>query len=196
MIRPVSLLEQTYPLPRGGSDCLTLSVKAMILKIDSCRQSAVLLFLLTATLAGCSRNHPSDQAMTSEFQSHKAQFQQLLEMFQTDKDLGRVAYDFTRPAEPEKLGITQERLKQYRALFTELKLSAGIEGYPPKDSVMFIRSTQGLSVSGSSKGFAFLLKQPELLVNDLDEYKAKQQRSFTAFRHIEGNWYLYYDFED
>jgi hypothetical protein len=117
-------------------------------------------------------------------------------MFQSDKKLGRVAYDFTRPEKPGEIGITEERIKEYRRFFDELKLTAGIEGYEPKDSVMFIRSTQGLSISGSSKGFAYLEKRPELLVDSLDDYRSKDGRSFTAFRHIEGNWYLYYDYED
>ena len=153
------------------------------------------LFILLAITA-CSSRHPSDETLIAEFQGHKPQYNKLLEMFLADKDLGRVAYDFTRPDEPEKFGITQLRLQEYRTLFKELKLSAGIEGYAPKDSVMFLRSTRGLSVSGSSKGLAYLLKPPALVVNSLDDYRSQDRRSFTAFRHIEGNWYLYYDFED
>ena len=130
------------------------------------------------------------------FQSHESQFNQLLQMFLSDRGLGRVAYDFTRPANPAEIGISRERVEDYRRRFDELGLSAGIEGYDEKDAVWFHASTQGLSVSGSSKGFAYLLKPPKLQVESLDGYQSKDGRSFTAFRHIAGNWYLYYDFED
>ena len=134
--------------------------------------------------------------MLKGFQSHKAQFNQLLQMFLEDKKLGRVAYDFTRPANPSEIGISNQRIQEYRKLFDELNLTAGIEGYEEKDLVWFHSSTQGLSISGSSKGFAYVLKPPPLIVDTLDGYRSKDGKSFTAFRHIEGNWYLYYDFED
>ena len=62
--------------------------------------------------------------------------------------------------------------------------------------VWFHASTRGLAVSGSSKGYAYLLEKPKTLVDNLDEYWSKDNKSFTAFRQIEGNWYLYFDYED
>ena len=164
--------------------------------MNSAKISISFSLLLILSIAGCSSRHPTDQKLLAEFQSHKAQFEQLLAMFQADKKLERVAYSFTRPDNPVEIGITRERIQQYRDLFDNLKLTAGIEGLEPKDMVMFHRSTYGLSVSGSSKGFAYFLKPPQLLVDSLDGYRSKDGRSFTAFRHIEGNWYLYYDYED
>src|SRR4029078_6458799 len=81
------------------------------------RAVAVTSFLIVWFASGCSSRHPTDQTLIDEFQSHKPQYKKLLEMFLADKDLGRVAYDFTRPEEPEKFGITQQRLQQYRDLF-------------------------------------------------------------------------------
>jgi hypothetical protein len=146
-------------------------------------------------LVGCSR-HPSDSALLKNFQSHRAEFNHLLVMFLADKGLGRVAYDFTRPEDPASVGVSPERLAEYRKLFDQLGLSAGIEGYGDKEEVQFYASTQGLSVSGSAKGFAYLTRPPSLLVDRLDNYRSKDGKSFTAFRHIEGNWYLYLDYED
>ena len=161
------------------------------------RASALLAtILLTSFIASCSSKHPSDKVLLSEFQSHKAEFDKLLQMFLTDKGLGRVAYSFTRPENLNEIGISEQRLREYRDLFDELSLSAGIEGYDEKEAIWFHASTYGLSVSGSSKGFAYLTKPPQLVVDSLDGYRSKDGRSFTAFRHIEGNWYLYYDYED
>jgi hypothetical protein len=144
----------------------------------------------------CSSKHPSDKELLDNFQAHKAEFDQLLQMFLSDKGLGRVAYDFTRPGDPQTVGVTTDRLKEYRRRFDKLELSAGIEGYDGKDIVWLHSSTQGLAVSGSGKGYAYLRKPPEMQVQDLDKYWSKDGRSFTAFRHIEGNWYLYFNFED
>lgn len=117
-------------------------------------------------------------------------------MFLEDKGLGRVAYDFTRPERPEEVGVTRERLADYRKLFGNLGLTAGVEGYDEKDMVWFHVSTYGLSVTGSSKGYAYLRERPKLVVDNLDTYWSRDGKSFTAFRHIEGDWYLYFDYED
>ena len=132
-------------------------------------------------------------------------------MFQEDKSLGRVAFDFTRTSnffekceEPngwngKEIEASSERLAEYRKLFDKVSLSAGIEGYCKKDRILFYASTKGLSVTGSTKGYAYLQKVPEgleKLVDNLDTYWSPNGKSFTAFRHIEENWYLYFDYED
>jgi hypothetical protein len=159
-------------------------------------RSTILSLGIIVLATGCSSKHPSDQSLLDNFHSHKDEFNQLLKMFLADKGLGRVAYDFTRPERPETIGVSQDRLQQYRKLFSRLDLSEGIEGYDEKDLVWFHASAIGLSVTGSGKGYAYLTKPPPLLVDNLDNYWSKDGNSFTAFRHIEGNWYLYLDYED
>jgi hypothetical protein len=159
------------------------------------------LVILSVTLSmllsfGCSTQHPTDDTLLANFQSHKTEFNQLLQMFFADKGLGRVAKEFTRPANPADVKVTAERLSEYRQLFNKLDLRAGIEGYGQKDVITFYASTQGLAVSGSSKGFAYLKDPPKLLVEKLDGYRSPDGKSFTAFRHIEGNWYLFLEYED
>jgi len=117
-------------------------------------------------------------------------------MFLADRELGRVAPDFTRPDDPRTVGVSLERLGEYRKLFNTLGLSNGIEGYKEKDLIYFRASAQGLAVSGSGKGYAFAVVRPAVVVHNLDNYRSEDSRSFTAFRHIEGNWYLYLEFED
>lgn len=113
----------------------------------------MICLMMLALLMSCSSlaNHPSDASLIGNFQSHKAEFNRLLQMFLADKDLGRVAYNFTRPENPQAIGVTGDRLKAYRELFDKLGLSAGIEGYGKKNVVLFHASTSGLSVTGSSK---------------------------------------------
>ena len=156
--------------------------------------------LLLITLSGCSffgSNHPKDERLIEDLRNNRAEFERLLAMFRADEKLYRVARDFTRPENAQAADVDGERLAEYRMLLGKLRLHGGIEGYAPKDVIWFHASTKGLGVSGSSKGYAYLERPPELLVRDLDHYeRTKGGRSFSAYRHIEGNWYLYLDFED
>ena len=147
--------------------------------------------------------HPSDEKMIAEFYRYRPEYEHLLQMLREDPGLGRVGDDFTRPAnffsgDSAYTGSppTGERIAEYHAVFDRLSLVAGIEGYDDKSYVSFIRSVRGLSISGSSKGIAYSEKNPELVVENLDEYWSPTGRSFTAYRRIEGNWYLWLDYED
>lgn len=157
---------------------------------------AVVGLLLMFCNCSSGPNHPSDKCMLEFWQAHKTEFEQLLQMFLADKDLGRVAYSFTRPEDAASAGVTAERLSDYRRRFSALNLTAGIEGYDEKDTVWFHASTYGLSVTGSGKGYAYSKVKPAILVEDLDKYWSKDGRSFIACRRIEGDWYLYFDYED
>ncbi|MBK8464481.1 MAG: hypothetical protein IPL32_01495 [Chloracidobacterium sp.] len=125
-------------------------------------------------------------------------------MFKEDRSVGRVS-DFIRPAnffekceswDGKEVEMSTIRHLDYRRRFLILGLSAGIEGYCEKESVYFYASTKGLSVTGSSKGYVYTVKQPTLLVDDLDKYWSPDGQSFAAHRHIEGQWYLFLDYED
>jgi hypothetical protein len=155
---------------------------------------AIAIGLMTILLISCSANkqHPSAQSLIGNFQNHTADFNQLLQMFLQDQQLERIAPDFTRPAN----SVSSARLTEYRAFFSKLSLEAGIEGYGEKRQVFFIASTFGLSVSGSGKGYAYCIERPALIVDAIDTYRSPDGKSFTAFQHIEGNWYLYFDYED
>lgn len=188
----------------------------MGMKISNKVKLFIFLSIIILCLLGCENNkeknkeHPKDTQLIQNFQEHKAAFNQLVQMFQADKSLGRVAFDFTRTANffekcegsnawnGKEIEVSNERLDEYRKSFKILGLSAGIEGYCEKKEIVLIASTEGTAISGgSSKGYAFLKAPPENLeVDSLDKYKLPYGKSFTAYKHIEGNWYLYFDNED
>jgi len=176
-----------------GSNCLDPAMTLRKRKI----QGIFFLVIVIVVLTNCSASkHPSDKDLIDNWRSHKNDFETLLQMFLTDKQLGRVAPTFTRPENPGEIGVTVARLSEYRNYFSKLDLTAGIEGYDEKDIIWFHASTQGLTVTGSAKGYAYTKTKPKLLVDDLDKYWSKNGRSFTAFKSIEGNWYLYFEYED
>ena len=175
------------------------------MKRSSIINLCIIFCVLICLLLGCdTRNeHPKDNELMQNFQSHKDEFNQLLHMFQQDKSLGRVGIDFTRPTSFfEKCGgqsgwdgkvieINEDRLLEYRKMFSNLNLDRGIEGYCQKDQIFFYASSMGLGISGSSKGYVYSKKDPSPIIDDLDKFAADAKTEFIVFRKIEGNWYLY-----
>lgn len=146
---------------------------------------------------GWTERHASDSELIRNFNSNKPKFEKLLGMFLEDKDLGRVAPDFVRGSDGHgSVKQTEPRLRDYRKLCAEIGVNHGMEGYGDKDTVWFHSSAIGLSISGSGKGYAYCKGTPDLVVDDLDNYRSSDGRSFTAFRRIDGHWYLYFDYED
>jgi hypothetical protein len=124
-----------------------------------------LLTLTCAALVGCGNSPPpNDATLVTEFQAHRPDYERLLGMFREDSGVGRIAYDFTRPANffsgaPLRSAsiLPAERLNQYHRLFDRLTLPGGIEGYDAKHVVYFWRYAEGMGagLGGSSNGFAY-----------------------------------------
>src|ERR1043165_4338970 len=143
-----------------------------------------------------SRPHPSDKYLEQTFVAHEADFNRLVEMCNTDAHVIRIAPDFTWldnnaawPRPVSQLGFSNQRWDEYRSLFSKLGLTAGVLNYQP-DSVMLLASTRGLVTGGSSKGYAYSLMQPEVIVASLAN--ATFSKSRIAYKRLKGNWYLFY----
>ncbi len=169
----------------------------------------ILAITVALSLLGCGpKEHPKDAVLIGNFNAHRGEFEELLQMFQADRSVGRVGSDFTRSASffdectgpnawnGKEIEITKERLSDYRRRFASLGLPKGIEGSCDKDYIWFYASSMGLSVTGSSKGYVYAAKTPSTVVGNLDDYWSSDGKSFSAFRHLEGNWYLYLEYED
>jgi hypothetical protein len=140
--------------------------------------------------------YPSDQELIDRFDQNRADFQALLGMFLSDEGLERVDYDWTRPDNPQDVGVSPERITQYRQYFDKLGLPKGVIGFGKKDNISFPVASCGIAVSGTSQGYAYVQATPELLVDSIENYHHGKFESYTIYRHLSGNWYLYYDFED
>ncbi|MEK7723474.1 MAG: hypothetical protein AAB336_03930 [Acidobacteriota bacterium] len=163
------------------------------------KQFVFLIFV--AFLIGCDGfpddiPHKSDSSMIENFHNNKAEFEKLLLMIQEDeKKVGdrvfRIDKDWFKPKNLDELGISDERIGEYRKVFKQLDIRRGFYAYGKGDFYSFMSSAQGLAVSGSSKGYAWSKEPPKSLTeSDLDEYHSQQNANDYIFRHIEGNWYL------
>lgn len=159
--------------------------------------------------------HPLDDVMIRNFQSHRKEFETLLEMLKSDheKGLRRVGDNWTRPEDPTSIGITKERLDEYRSLFRTLGLENGLSNsWDDQRVIEFMASSFGLLNRGSTKGFCWyaspLPTGDSRVVQDLDLYVAQKREQwrksfeatgrtpsehFTIYRHIEDHWYLYWE---
>jgi hypothetical protein len=168
---------------------------------------------LALAFSGCDQarvGHPSDAQLLERFRSHREELEALVRMFEEDAGLGRVGASFTRPEDPGRVGVSEQRIREYRRLCAAVGAPDCIEGYDAtfdrlygavepdrtesKDPIWIHVSGVGLSISGSSKGFAYSPSPPFPVVADLD--LVSPTRSGTWLRRIEGNWYLYYEYED
>ena len=141
--------------------------------------------------------HPSDASLLATFENNRDDFERLLTMCEEDSGMIRIASDFTWkkdnvswPRPQSELGITNERWDTYRELFAKTQLRAGILNYQP-NAVVFSASSQGLLTAGSSKGYEYRRTPPDKVVDSLDSYKFEKAEK--VYRHIEGNWYLYFE---
>ncbi|MEW6130831.1 MAG: hypothetical protein AB1757_27625 [Acidobacteriota bacterium] len=155
---------------------------------------AILAFAVTP---GCISRHSTyraDEFLIAKFQAHKSEFNTLLEMFQVDKGLIYFAYDQTIPENPQSVGISPDRLAQYRRLFSVLGLNgmaAEDRQTGARDEIWFFTSIEGARRS-TFKHYAYVIKPAKGVIQDLDKDGSKA----TPYRQIENNWYLALDDAD
>lgn len=138
---------------------------------------------------------PSDAAMLREFGRHEATYNTLIEMATTDKALDRVDQNWTIPADPQSIGVSPERLAKYRSLLRAAGTPRGFQRLPGRDGFNFFFFLQGSAISDDkTKGFSYQTAPPERIVQTLDDIRADSRDGFTSYRHIGGNWYLFYEF--
>ncbi len=68
-------------------------------------------------------------------------------------------------------------------------------------SIYFTAYSRGLGISGESKSYLYTNTQPDLIVNNLDEYYQQRRAtnqfiSYFAYRPIADNWYLVHIVDD
>jgi hypothetical protein len=149
-------------------------------------------------LADLRRPFPTDAELSQRLADHRKEFEQLVAMAKADKELIRIAPDFTVtttsaawPRPISELGFTPQRWDEYRHLFQTLGLEAGILRPPDhRDDVYFLVQTKGLVTGGSEKGYAYSEMALQPRCESLDKPEAIRDTEI-CFKPLGGNWYLY-----
>jgi len=119
--------------------------------------------------------------------------EELLKMIDEDKLLTRVAGDWTRPENPESIGISNERIASYQEQLKKGGIKHGFEAVQKDEVVYFILATSGLSISGYAMGIAYVRDDGNItVVENLDALPTPPPEG-EFFERIEGNWYMFYD---
>jgi len=149
-------------------------------------------------LADLRRPFPTDAVLRQRLTDHRQDFERLVVMAKADKELLRIAPNFTwttsslvwpRPA--SQLGFTVQRWDDYRRLFHTLGLEAGVlRRWDDPDGVYLIVQTKGLMTGGSTMGYAYSERVLEPRCDSLDKPEAIVHTEI-YFKPLGGNWYLY-----
>jgi hypothetical protein len=140
---------------------------------------------------------PSDRSLLANFDRHEKTFNQLIEMVKADRDLTRVDTDWTDPREPETIGVTAHRITTYRRMLADARVPRGFQTQGLLIEVDFFYWMIGSAISSDkTKGYAYIEGPAFNVVESLDGYKPKPHGDnvIKVYRHIRGNWYLFYEY--
>jgi hypothetical protein len=158
--------------------------------------SVLTVLAVALSLCGCDGPRPSDAEIIARFRVNRAQIEQLMTMMRSDRVLTRVDDNWTDPADPTTVGISHERIAEYRRILNTIGFRRGFYYDPQSGRVTFIAWAVGFAGSGASKSLMYLPRDPppSPLVADLDAYERPPGQQYVqAYRHIEGPWYLEVD---
>jgi hypothetical protein len=167
-----------------------------------------LLVLFALALAACGQR--PDDTLIEDFNRNRATLDELVLMFRQDPGLARVGMTYTLPEDPADVGVSFDRLREYRALCQAVKAEGCIEGYDAdyelltadeavdfgeeKDVIWIHLDAHGPNFSGKTKGYLYSEAPPYPVVPDLDEVRTPAYG--TWLRQIDGPWYVYLDYRE
>lgn len=143
-----------------------------------------------------SRPHETDEKLILRFHQQRHAFETLRTMIASDTQLERMDDTWTRPSDLAAIGISEDRKRTYKTLLDKVSIPRGIEAYDKeRRSFRLLASTQGTTVSGSTKGYLWSADPPAPQVDELDSAVAGNVRPFFGYRHIADDWYLFFERE-
>lgn len=149
------------------------------------------VFLIVALAAGVDYlfRPPSDQMLLAHFERHEATFRRIVQMKEADKKLLGVHEGWTDPHQPQTISVSSARISEYRRLLRQADTTGGFLVWKKTGGILFYCWVSGSGLTSTrTKGVAYLKKRPAETVASLDQ----PLHSSLAYRHIRGNWYLFY----
>lgn len=141
---------------------------------------------------------PSDQRLLANFDRHEATFNALIEMLKADEGLVRVDEDWTDPKNPETIGVSATRISIYRRMLKDAHVPRGFQSGVLMDEVDFFYWMIGSAISSdTTTGYAYRTHPPTEMRSSLDGYRPDRKNAddrVKVYRHIRGNWYLFYEY--
>jgi hypothetical protein len=142
----------------------------------------------------CLQNTPhlSDDKLIANFHRNREKFEQLRKMVNQDIGLARITPDQIQLVNPESVGIGMPRIVEYRVLLKKVGVRGGISVSTDRKVVELTSTRRGFATHNSQKGYLYIDGSiDDQLIPDLDRFSASEIGS--GIRHIEGNWYLFFE---
>lgn len=146
--------------------------------------------------------HPNDQELIEYFNSHRTDFDRLVNMAFEDRNLTAI---YPRSVLLDHYGVwpttttegfSYQRWDQYKSVFGRLN-EYGINGLRKESDLIHIPASTRVSRLDDFesivivKGYAFSTREPSRIVNSLD--KMNFESKGTHYRRIDEHWYLYHE---
>jgi hypothetical protein len=141
---------------------------------DRDKPRLAILVVLALALWGYWEYHVSDVHRLSVFHAHRSDYETMLAMLQHDRGLTFINGGLTDPQDPATVGISAERIAEYRRYMSSVGCSA---------ILWSVKST--LFVSDAAQA-ADILYFPNLSRGVSERTETRPRES----RRIEGDWYL------
>ncbi len=134
---------------------------------------------------------PSDNSYIAPFQQREPALQRIVQLLSKESGIRRVDLDWSDPA-PEKSSGEQRRLQPL--IRKELEAAQALGAFRNPDGSVYIFDWRLGSVgsSHSKKGYAYCPSPPTQILPTLDQMDRKPGREVHSFRHLQGNWYVFY----
>ena len=168
--------------------------------ICSCLLGAI-TFVVSILFASCTTGPPpGDDTLIEAFQKNRSDYTELAHIFELNPDLREVSARTLRSKDSDRVGISKSNIIKYRQLCDRLGISLLIRW--DLGTIWLVRyDHHPFPPGGTYKGYALLADPPSDAIHDLDStYEKLKQgsitRSFTVYRRIHGNWYLFLEYED
>jgi hypothetical protein len=159
----------------------------MVLIMRKFSASLAVAFLLL----GCSETPtPRDAELLENFRRHQEEFSRLVQMLKQDRRLQHLWSDSITPTG----AIDEERWNEYRKILSRIGVR-GVHANLGDGSKAKFRAEKRNYASYASyeKGYVYSEKKPEVIRESLDLKRSEVPPYAVHYRHIEGNWYLYYE---
>ena len=162
------------------------------------------LILVAVALLSTGCGHTSDSKIEELFDSHQAEFEELLGLAAGETSIKTISPDYivtsTRTIKitgvdlATEAGMSRERWLRYKHLFDRLGLRGGVK----KDgaSTAFEVDPESFLNGASAKGILYSAIDQRPLVRNLDSFKptpdiVDEHGGFVAYKQLKPRWYVY-----
>lgn len=148
--------------------------------------------LIDQLLGLSSPPHLSDKELILNFHQHRMEFERLQKMIGDDEGLSRLNAENVQLETVESSPVGEARISEYRALLRKIGVRGGISVSTDRKTIEITSTHRGMATHNSQKGYLYI-GGPVMgeLFSDLDRFS--QTETGSGVRHIEGNWYIYFE---